>query len=56
MAFLLCILWGLPLAVLGIPFMSYVAIVGVVGILLTAGREKPGILKKIMGGFSGLYA
>ena len=54
-AFLLCILWGLPLAVLGIPFMSYVAIVGVVGILLTAGREKPGILKKIMGGFSGLY-
>ncbi|MBE5781052.1 MAG: V-type ATP synthase subunit I [Clostridiales bacterium] len=53
--FLLCILWGLPLMVLGLDFMMYVALLGVVGILLTAGRDRQGILKKIMGGFSGLY-
>lgn len=53
--FLLMILWGAPLVLLGIGFGGYMAIVGAVGMLLTAGRERPGILKKLMGGFSSLY-
>ena len=53
--FLLLILWGAPLVLLGVSAGGYMAIAGAVGMLLTAGREKPGILKKLMGGFSSLY-
>ncbi len=49
------VLVGLVLGLVGITVGFYVAIVGVVGILIFGGRHKPTVIGKITGGLSSLY-
>ncbi|MDL2225670.1 V-type ATP synthase subunit I, partial [Eubacteriales bacterium OttesenSCG-928-M02] len=56
--FILFMLWGLVMLVLGGTIGTIggiLAITGLVGTFLTAGRDRPGILKKFVGGFSAIY-
>ncbi len=53
--FILCILWGAVAAMLGVSFGMTVALIGVLGIFLTAGRASKKIIGKFVGGFSEVY-
>ena len=53
--FILCILWGAVGLLLGVSIGGTIALIGVIGLFLTAGRDRKGILKKFMGGFSAVY-
>ncbi|MBQ9988549.1 MAG: V-type ATP synthase subunit I [Clostridia bacterium] len=53
--FILCILWGAIGMLLGVPFCGYIALIGVIGLFLTAGRDRKGIISKFTGGFSAVY-
>lgn len=49
------VLIGLVLGLVGVTFGFYIAIAGVVGILIFGGRHKPTVLGKITGGLTSLY-
>ena len=53
--FVLCVLWGAAAAFAGMHFGLTVVYCGLVGLFLTAGRSKKGILKKFTGGFAAVY-
>lgn len=53
--FVLCVLWGAVAAMVGLSFGMTLALVGAIGMFLTAGREKPKIMSKFVGGFSAVY-
>jgi V/A-type H+-transporting ATPase subunit I len=53
--FILCILWGAVAAFAGLGFGMTLVLIGVIGILLTAGRDRKGLHKKLLGGFSSVY-
>jgi V/A-type H+-transporting ATPase subunit I len=53
--FILCVLWGAVAALLGARAGLTVLYVGIAGMFLTGGRDRPGILKKFVGGFSEVY-
>ncbi len=53
--FVLCVLWGAVAAFVGVSFGLNIVLVGVIGMLLTAGRDRKGIAKKFIGGFSAVY-
>ncbi len=49
------VLIGLVVGLIGVSFGYYIAIAGVVGILIFGGRHKPSLIGKITGGLASLY-